>query len=308
MRTMCTGLCLLLCASGAPALDVEATFQAANDAYDAKQFDRAIGLYQSLIEHGVINGYIFYNLGTAYFRTGDLGRAILNYRRAKRLLPRFGDLERNLRVALEHCQDSTPNNQATDLWAAVVEFRRRFTLNELLACWLLVYVALIGGLTARIYFSRSDLYRALFPYLLWPGVSAWLLVNLAVGATLYEQRIVREAVVIAATAPIRTGPGEEQDYPRLFQLHAGAAVRVIDSHTASATGKTYVKIVTPVGYEGWTDQDRIALIDWRDEVKAENTTRREQAVEPFIGNTQDQTEEVSQDGYYENQGSSTSDR
>nr|MBC8452723.1 hypothetical protein [Spirochaetota bacterium] len=43
--------------------------------------------YNSLIESGITNAKLFYNAGNAYFRLGDLGMAILNYRRALLFFP-----------------------------------------------------------------------------------------------------------------------------------------------------------------------------------------------------------------------------
>jgi len=46
------------------------------------------------------NGAVYYNLGNAYFRAGDYGKAIINYRKAKPLRPRDSYLEANLQQAL----------------------------------------------------------------------------------------------------------------------------------------------------------------------------------------------------------------
>ena len=42
---------------------------------------------------------LFYDLGNAYFRHGDFGRAILNYDRALRLDPHHPEADANLRIA-----------------------------------------------------------------------------------------------------------------------------------------------------------------------------------------------------------------
>ncbi len=64
------------------------TSQRAAEAYQAEKFAEATQAYQELVTVGVKNSDIFYNLGNAYFKQGDLGRAIVNYRRAKLLAPR----------------------------------------------------------------------------------------------------------------------------------------------------------------------------------------------------------------------------
>ena len=64
-----------------------------------------------MIGSGYVNGHLYYNLGNAYLRSGQLGRAILNYKRAQILIPRDADLNFNLRYALDQAQDAISSDQ-----------------------------------------------------------------------------------------------------------------------------------------------------------------------------------------------------
>ena len=55
---------------------------------------------ESILAEGFENGAVYYNLGNAYYRAGEFGRAILNYRKAKPYRPRDTYLEANLQQAL----------------------------------------------------------------------------------------------------------------------------------------------------------------------------------------------------------------
>jgi len=55
---------------------------------------------ETIVADGVRSGAVYYNLGNAYYRAGDYGRAILNYRKAKPYRPRDTFLEANLQQAL----------------------------------------------------------------------------------------------------------------------------------------------------------------------------------------------------------------
>ncbi|MEX1326087.1 MAG: tetratricopeptide repeat protein, partial [Desulfobacterales bacterium] len=67
-------------------------FFEANRAYKNDQFQEAVDGYLKLTENGIENGHLYYNLGNAYYRLGDLGKAILFFERARLLLPRDDDL------------------------------------------------------------------------------------------------------------------------------------------------------------------------------------------------------------------------
>ena len=57
-------------------------FTKANQEYAQDHFKEAIAGYEALVHEGQWNANLFYDLGNAYFRTRDFGRAILNYERA----------------------------------------------------------------------------------------------------------------------------------------------------------------------------------------------------------------------------------
>src|SRR5947208_7988618 len=60
-------------------------FAKANTEFAAGNFKAAIADYEAVVGSGAWSANLFYDLGNAYFRDGDFGRAILNYDRALRL-------------------------------------------------------------------------------------------------------------------------------------------------------------------------------------------------------------------------------
>src|SRR5437764_2719668 len=74
-------------------------FAKANTEFAAGNFKAAIADYQAVIGSGEWSANLFYDLGNAYFRHGDFGRAILNYDRALRLDRHHPEADANLRIA-----------------------------------------------------------------------------------------------------------------------------------------------------------------------------------------------------------------
>ena len=74
-------------------------FTAAAAAYRAEDYDKAAAAYEEVLRGGKESGALYYNLGNSYFKKGSLGKAVLNYERARRLVPRDGDLNFNLEYA-----------------------------------------------------------------------------------------------------------------------------------------------------------------------------------------------------------------
>ena len=74
-------------------------FAKANTEFAAGDFKAAIADYQAVVGSGDWSANLFYDLGNAYFRHGDFGRAILNYDRALRLDQHHPEADANLRIA-----------------------------------------------------------------------------------------------------------------------------------------------------------------------------------------------------------------
>jgi tetratricopeptide (TPR) repeat protein len=87
--------------AASPPNDSGESFARANQEYAAGKFKEAIADYEAAGQAGNWKATVFYDLGNAYFRARDFGRAILNYERAIALEPNHPEAEANLRIARE---------------------------------------------------------------------------------------------------------------------------------------------------------------------------------------------------------------
>ena len=138
-------LCLAMTAS--VRAEADATFKKANTDYAAGHFPGAIAGYESLVQSRQWNPALFYDLGNAYFRAGDFGRAILNYERALALDPAQPEARANLQVARDRARaiELTPNWTETHL-----DFLTRDQFTWLAAAAVWGAAAILVGL----YFAR----------------------------------------------------------------------------------------------------------------------------------------------------------
>ncbi len=104
-----TALLLLIAGFAWAATNAESPntlFFHANALYGEEKYADAAKEYEKILASGVDSGNLYFNLGNAYFRSGDAGHAILNYERARRVMPRDPDLHANLGFAREGSDDS----------------------------------------------------------------------------------------------------------------------------------------------------------------------------------------------------------
>jgi tetratricopeptide (TPR) repeat protein len=77
-----------------------------NPAQAQDLYRKTVLRYERLVAEGIENGRLYYNIGNVYYRLGDIGRAILNYRRAEQFVPNDANLRQNLGFVLEQRQDN----------------------------------------------------------------------------------------------------------------------------------------------------------------------------------------------------------
>src|SRR5436305_13904414 len=91
--------CAMICTFVAASAFAQTDFDKANQEYAQGHFKEAIAGYETLVRSGPLSANLFYDLGNAYFRTGDFGHAILNYERALALEQHHPEGAANLQSA-----------------------------------------------------------------------------------------------------------------------------------------------------------------------------------------------------------------
>ncbi len=96
--------CAVICTFVAASAFAQTEFAKANQEYAQGHFKEAIDGYETQARAGQWSANVFYDLGNAYFRTGDFGRAILNYERALALERHHPEAAANLQIARDEAR------------------------------------------------------------------------------------------------------------------------------------------------------------------------------------------------------------
>jgi tetratricopeptide (TPR) repeat protein len=120
----------------------DAQFTKANQEYAQGHFKEAISSYEALVRAGQWSANLFYDLGNAYFRTGDFGRAILNYERALALERHHPEAAANLQIARDeaHALELQQSWLERHLQFASVN---QYCIAAAIAVWLAIFAVVI---------------------------------------------------------------------------------------------------------------------------------------------------------------------
>lgn len=134
----------------------ERTFLRALEVFDAaktpQEYRESAAMFESLLADGFRNGAVYYNLGNAYFRAGQYGRAIAAYRKAKAYRPRDPYLDANLRQALSVAPGRL-SEPPSPWWSHVLFWTGWFSFPEK------AYAAFAGFLLAALAAGAALMFR-----------------------------------------------------------------------------------------------------------------------------------------------------
>jgi tetratricopeptide (TPR) repeat protein len=134
-------LCAVICADSSVA-QANAEFMKANQDYAQGHFKEAVTGYEKLVQAGQWSANLFYDLGNSYFRTGDFGRAILNYERALALEPHHPEATANLQIARDEARALELQQNAAERYLHFASVNQ-YCIVAAIAFWLALLVILL---------------------------------------------------------------------------------------------------------------------------------------------------------------------
>lgn len=222
----------------------------AQEAMQTNDFTTAIENYEAVLASGYTAANLHYNLGTAYYQAGKVGRAILHYERGLKLAPHHRDLRFNLGFV---------RRQQEGLPAPYPGF--------FLSRW---WTGLAGWLSPSAWavLLLSLLWLALLAYLAWANSrrSFWwgkplslllLAIALLSCGFAFERRAALQrtdrAIVIDAAQQLRVAPG--LDAPEAgTEVPEGLRLRLIDEY------EDWRKVELENGRQGWLPTTGLGVI------------------------------------------------
>jgi tetratricopeptide (TPR) repeat protein len=226
---------------------VEEVFAKANQMYQKGEFGQAAQAYEEIAEQGIVSSSLYYNLGNAYVKTGEIGPAVLAYARALRENPRDPEAQANYQYAKGLLADRIEDSPLNAILGQVSPSQWLSWRENVWAFCVLYWVGTLFGILAVVLRRRwrSGLTVAL-------SVSV---IALSLGLSLFFRSRLwsdPEAIVMAREVEVRYGPvmGEST----AFTLHEGSQVKVL-----RAKGE-WNQINFAKGKVGWVPSNTLEII------------------------------------------------
>jgi tetratricopeptide (TPR) repeat protein len=214
----------------------------AETAYEKREYKKAIESYEELIKDGYVSYQLYYNLGNAYYRNHQLGKAIFNYERAKKLNHEDEDVKNNLALAYTKTIDKIEVKENFFISAVKTNVLSSFTTTtwawlSIVACALFFFFLYLFIAGRTVVVKRLSFFTSVV--LVIGFCIVYFLGNSAKNAK--EQN--NFAIITAPETKVYTEPTATATSK--FGLHEGTRVRIVELNA------DWILIKLENGNEGW---------------------------------------------------------
>ena len=223
----------------------------ADSAYINKDYAQAIEICESLLQDGE-SGEIYYNLGNAYFKQDELGRAIINYERALLLQPGNADVSANLDIARAKTIDKVNPNPKVFFVAWTRALINMLPVDTWGGLGVVFFLCSLAALAIYL-FTKGVRWRKIGFFTAFISLILCVITNLFA----FEQKGKidhrTDAIVLSPSVTVRSTPNEEGT--SLFVIHEGRKVFIKDNSM-----KDWKEITLEDGKVGWIPVSAIEII------------------------------------------------
>lgn len=226
-------------------------WQKANAYYTTEEYQKAIGVYQQILNSGEESAKLYFNLGNAYYKAGDMNNAILYYERAKLLAPNDEDIAFNLKLANQYVVtsiDELPKPFFLRWKQSIINHYSADTWSYISIGAFILFLTLLG----LFIFSRTVSIRRIA---FWIGILAVIFSGFTFSFAAHQKKkldIRDHAIVFCPRVTVKSSPSESGT--DLFLIYEGLKVQITDSLS------TWKEIKLADGNEGWLPDSCIVRI------------------------------------------------
>lgn len=223
----------------------------AEKAYDSKNYKEAIATYEKLVGDGFKSYQLYFNLGNAYYRDKQLGKAIYNYELARKLNPNDEDVRINLGIAAAKTVDKIDSKE--NFFISAVKSNVLSFFDTKGWAWLNIICVIILCLCIFLFVSAGSvlLKRISFVLVLLLLTGSVLTYFLGYSAlkSKYDNKF---AIITAKETKIMNEPTSSATSK--FSLHEGTKIRIVENNG------DWVLIKLDNGNEGWVKLPDVGII------------------------------------------------
>lgn len=230
----------------------DSLWNAANEAYAQENWDAAIKDYQAIADASVESAALWCNMGSAWYKSGNPGKAIVCYERALKLDPSYEDARYNLELLNSIKLDRIESVPELIIATWTKKIGRLLDSNAWAVCFL-VFLAVALAMALLFVLGSSVTSRRVGFF---TGIVFVLFAFASLSFSIWQKNVYMKAdvaIVVKPVSSVKSAPSGDsaKDF---FVLHEGTKVKIVDSVGG------WCNIELTDGRQGWLPASDIEII------------------------------------------------
>ncbi len=230
------------------AAEPDSLFLKGNQSYTQGNYDQAIEYYNDVISAGVESPELYLNLGNAYFRIQDYGRARLFYAKAHRLNPFLSDLDSNIDLIQSFVTDKITLLPIISIKLSLFDWMSFF--NSFVTLFIIILISLFS--IYLVFVNSVSKFSGIKRYLFITSLTVTILFQLGLATYIYLDYSIDEAIVIDNRVDVKSEPVGSGT--TVFTVHSATRVFIKNSY------ENWYYIQLENGNTGWLESKSIGKI------------------------------------------------
>jgi tetratricopeptide (TPR) repeat protein len=219
-----------------------ALFAKANSYYAKAQYKDALNIYQQILNAGYQSAAVYFNMGNASYKNGDIPSSLLYYEKAHKLAPGDDDINFNIRFANSKTTDKidqVPEFFLANWWRTfILSFSRNaMSILSIILVLCASIILIVYFFTGSVIIKKTSFYTSIILFFL--GIFTIFIALMQINY--FDGH--RQAIIFSSSVTVKSGPVDQSS--NLFVIHDGTKVNVLENNNG------WMKISLVNGNVGW---------------------------------------------------------
>ena len=244
-----TFLAFLFLCSSVICQEYRSKFIDANEHFSAQEYLLAIEIYEEILINAEHQD-VYYNLGNAYYRVGDIGNSIWAYEKALKLSPRDSDINFNINYLRTMVRDKIIPPTDMYLISLYKSLVLKFTINDLILFIGLLFLFLSVKYILNFYTNAINPFNVIINYTTIAFIVTLSLMTLDKYWHASDKYL---GVIVVSAVDVRSSPLNRGENV-IFRIHEGTKVEIQNFQSG------WSEIILLDGKKGWVPSKDIREI------------------------------------------------
>lgn len=228
---------------------IDQWFNQANKFYDNQNYDSAFHYYQQIVNSGVSNSTVYYNLGNTCYRMKQTGLARLYFEKAAKLSPDDQDIRGNIRFITSVITDKVTGPERTLIESVLWKLHVLLPLSTQLWTLFILLLAISVLISATLYIRGNIRLWLIYLSVLFTLIT--IAIGISAGIKIHDAEKITYAIVLTQSIDTKNEPDGNKV---LFTIHEGTKILI------RKTDEGWSLVSLPNGLSGWVKNSDIGKI------------------------------------------------